>query len=99
MSAWCNRSPTSASLLSWVAYRLSPGCGAGLPQLMGAVTEDGQLAPALVEARDRKYGLDTAQLRQERQDIEGPQGGVDPAADYHRSGKGLVTELLDILLM
>lgn len=71
----------------------------GLPQLMGAVTEDGQLAPALVEARDRKYGLDTAQLRQERQDIEGPQGGVDPAADYHRSGKGLVTELLDILLM
>lgn len=66
---------------------------AGLPQLMGAVTEDGQLDPRLLEARDRKYGINTAELRDARKDIKGPEK-IDPLADYYRTGKALQVQAL-----
>lgn len=41
----------------------------GVPQLMMGFTADGQADPAMVEQRNRRMGIDTAQKRAERADI------------------------------
>lgn len=61
---------------------------------MAAVTHDGQLDPKVVEERDNRYGVSTAERKKERQDIEGP-AKLDPDADFpHRTGKGLQVVLM-----
>ena len=58
----------------------------GPPQLMGALTEDRQVDPALVAARDARYGVSTNQKREERANLEYPQV-IDPAANHWLSGQ------------
>lgn len=65
----------------------------GIPHLMMAFTDDGQLQGDLVEARDRRFGISTVQRRRNREDITAPP--PDPAADSWQSGTGLQLELAE----
>lgn len=51
----------------------------GVPQLMMGFTADGQADPEMVAERDRRFGIDSARKRADRQDIESPP--IDPGAD------------------
>lgn len=57
----------------------------GIPALMMGFTADGQLDPQLLEARDRRLGIDSAEIRRERRDI--PQPPVDPLANAWQKGE------------
>lgn len=52
----------------------------GIPQLMMAMTEDGQVDEALVEDRDQRLGVSTARNRERRADIPVPEvaAGANP---------------------
>ena len=52
----------------------------GPPQLAWSFNHDGEVQPALIEERDRRMGLSTAEARRDRADLATrakPQGGVD----------------------
>ncbi len=51
----------------------------GVPQLMMGFTADGQVDPQMIAARDKRFGVDTAANRKEREEIVAPP--VDPGAD------------------
>lgn len=51
----------------------------GTPQLMMGFTADGQLDPALLQARDQRLKVDSAARRQDRADLPSPP--IDPLAD------------------
>jgi hypothetical protein len=57
----------------------------GVPQIMMGFTADGQLDPALVEARDQRFGIDSADKRRDREDIAAPP--IAPGANSWESGK------------
>jgi Protein of unknown function (DUF1264) len=57
----------------------------GAPMIMMGFTEDGQLRPELVAARDKRFNISTAQKRKNRADIPMPQ--VDPMADAWMKGE------------
>jgi hypothetical protein len=57
----------------------------GLPQLMMGFTADGQADPALVGARDRRFGIDSAAKRSDRERIPAPP--IDPGADAWQRGQ------------
>lgn len=57
----------------------------GVPQLMMGFTADGQVDPRMVEERDQRFGIDSAQKRRDRADIETPT--VQPGADAWQKGK------------
>lgn len=57
----------------------------GVPQLMMGFTADGQIDPALVRERDKRFGIDSAKKKQERADIPVP--AIDPGADAWRKGR------------
>lgn len=44
-------------------------CHAGPPQLMMAFTAPGQLDPALLKARDEKYGIDSLKVAEHRRQV------------------------------
>jgi hypothetical protein len=71
------------------AWRLWPDGRApvpvGVPQLMMAFTEDGQLDPVLLAERDRELGLANAEKRRQRADI--PASPPAPGADAWRQGR------------
>jgi hypothetical protein len=52
---------------------------------MMAFTEDGQLDPALIAARDSRYGVNSADKKESRKELSYPQV-TDPAADHWKSG-------------
>jgi len=55
----------------------------GPARLQWSFNRDGEVAPGLVEARDRRMGLDTREAREDRRDLTAlatPQGGVDAMA-------------------
>jgi hypothetical protein len=54
---------------------------------MMGFTADGQLDPARVADRDRRFGLSSAQKRTSRSDIPTPP--TDPAADAWQTGRAL----------
>lgn len=56
----------------------------GVPQLMMGFTADGQHDPAMVAARDQRFGIDSAAKRKEREDIPAPP--TDPGADAWQKG-------------
>lgn len=56
----------------------------GVPQLMMGATADGQIDPARVADRDRRFGIDSTAKRAERSDIAAPP--VHPAADAWQRG-------------
>jgi hypothetical protein len=57
----------------------------GVPQLMMGFTADGQADAAMVAARDRRVGIDSAQRRKERQDIQAPP--IAEGADAWQQGR------------
>ena len=54
---------------------------------MMGFTADGQSDAALVEARDRRFGVDSQDKRKGRADIQAP--AIDPAADAWQRGTAL----------
>jgi hypothetical protein len=63
----------------------------GLPTLMMAFNEDGQLDPELLKRRDQLLGVNTMEIRKSREDIEVP--NILPGADFWKSGRAPVLEL------
>jgi hypothetical protein len=57
----------------------------GVPQLMMGFTADGQANPQMVEARDRRMGIDSQAKKAARVDIVAP--AIDPGADAWQKGK------------
>ena len=62
----------------------------GVPQLMMAFTADGQADPAMIADRDRRIGVDTAEKRRDREDIQAPP--VLPGADAWQDGNVIQIE-------
>ena len=59
----------------------------GVPKLMMGFTQDGQIDPALVAARDERFGVSTEENKARRADIETP--ATLPGADAWQSGKAV----------
>jgi Protein of unknown function (DUF1264) len=57
----------------------------GPPQLMSALTADGQLDPGLLKERDANYKIDSAKKKEDRVDLEYPKE-IDPGADHWMKG-------------
>jgi hypothetical protein len=57
----------------------------GVPQLMMGFTGDGQADPDMVAARDKRFDVDSARKRKDREDIAAPT--MDPGADGWEHGK------------
>jgi hypothetical protein len=57
----------------------------GVPQLMMGFTADGQADPAMVAARDKRFGIDSAAKRKNRQDIPPPT--IDAGANGWQHGQ------------
>jgi len=62
----------------------------GVPQLMMGFTQDGQINTALVQSRDRRFEIDSAQTRAQRADIAAPT--IDPLADAWQRGRAFQIE-------
>ena len=56
----------------------------GVPQLMMGFTADGQSDAAMVQSRDRRFGVDSQVKKTERADIQAPT--IDPGADAWQRG-------------
>ncbi|KAK9832660.1 hypothetical protein WJX81_008441 [Elliptochloris bilobata] len=54
----------------------------GPPHLMMAFTADGQLNPALLEARDKRLGVNTAELREKRKSTIKPTDNIAAGANH-----------------
>jgi hypothetical protein len=63
----------------------------GIPQLMMGLTEDGQVDEALINDRDDRLGISTAQKREKRADIPSPT--LVPGANFWESGRTVQTRL------
>jgi hypothetical protein len=63
----------------------------GVPQLMMGFTADGQADAAMVAARDKRFGIDSAARRKDREDIPAP--AIDAGADAWQ--KGQVVQIAD----
>ncbi|MEF7615719.1 OBAP family protein [Aquincola sp. MAHUQ-54] len=57
----------------------------GVPQLMMGFTADGQADPAMVAARDQRFGVDSGRKREDRAAIAAP--AIDPGADAWQRGQ------------
>lgn len=64
---------------------LDKGLPVGVPQLMMGFTADGQADAAMVTARDKRFGVDSAEKRKDRESIAAPP--IDPGADGWQHGK------------
>ncbi|HET9448200.1 MAG TPA: DUF1264 domain-containing protein, partial [Steroidobacteraceae bacterium] len=56
----------------------------GVPQLMMGFTADGQSDAAMVQSRDRRFGVDSQTKKSDRADIAAP--AIDPGADAWQRG-------------
>lgn len=56
----------------------------GVPQLMMGFTADGQIDAAMVAERDRRFGIDSAEKRRQREDIAAP--AIAEGADSWQKG-------------
>ncbi|HEY0157072.1 MAG TPA: OBAP family protein [Thermoanaerobaculia bacterium] len=63
----------------------------GHPMLMMGFTADGQLRPELLSERDRRFGIDTAEKREQRADIAAPP--VLPGANGWQQGEAVQLNL------
>jgi hypothetical protein len=66
----------------------------GIPQLMMGFTQDGQLDPAVLDARDRKAGVASGARAADRADIPIPT--VQPGANAWQTGRTLQLKLVDV---
>lgn len=71
---------------TWHTWHTSQhdGLPLGMPQLMMGFTADGQADPAMVAARDARFEVSSAALRQQRAAIPAP--AIDPGADTWQHG-------------
>lgn len=68
----------------------------GDPLLMWSIGGDGQLDPGLIEARDRKLGISTAQVRERRARVLGlPVPQIDPPKSLEDLGRQWTNEGAD----
>lgn len=70
----------------------------GPPRLQWSFNHDGEDMPGMVEDRDKRMGLNTAQARKDRKDLVGmtkPQGGVDAMTGMFPSAKPAVPGVTD----
>jgi len=65
----------------------------GVPQLMMGFTADGQVNPALVAARDKRFGIDSAERRKDRAAMAAPP--VAAGADSWQAGRGAAVQIAD----
>ena len=63
----------------------------GHPMLMMGFTADGQLRPELIADRDSRFGISTAEKRQNRADISAPP--IQPGADAWQRGEAWQLEI------
>ncbi|OMO71093.1 hypothetical protein CCACVL1_18448 [Corchorus capsularis] len=66
----------------------------GLPQLMMALTRDGQLDEELAQDVEKRFGVSFEEQRAKRADMAGPAHGIHPLANG--GGTGLVTQLREV---
>jgi hypothetical protein len=66
----------------------------GIPQLMMGFTQDGQVDEAMIEARDRRFGISWKERRRARASI--PMPIVVPGANSWESGTSLQTSLREV---
>jgi len=66
----------------------------GVPTLMMAFTEDGQVNPELVRRRDELLGLNTLETKKFREDIESP--NILAGADNWNTGSSVVLGINEI---
>jgi len=57
----------------------------GAPQIMMGFTKEGQLKPALLSARDKRFNISSAERKKNREDIAMP--NVDPMANAWEKGE------------
>ena len=57
----------------------------GVPQLMMGFTADGQADPAMISARDQRFGINSGEKKKQREDIHPPP--IDHQADGWQHGK------------
>ena len=70
----------------------------GPPQLQWSFSRDGEAMPGMVEARDARMNLNTADARKDRQDLAAlakPQGGVDAMAGLFPNAMPLLNGIRD----
>ncbi|MBW8683023.1 OBAP family protein [Chitinophaga rhizophila] len=56
----------------------------GSPMIMMGFTKEGQLHPELLQARDKRFNISTARIKEKRNDI--PMPAVDPSANAWEKG-------------
>ncbi|KAK8493017.1 hypothetical protein V6N13_060511 [Hibiscus sabdariffa] len=66
----------------------------GLPQLMFALTRDGQLYDDLAQDVEKRFGVSFEKERAKRTEMEGPTHGIHPLANG--GGKGIVCKLREV---
>ncbi|KAI5080926.1 hypothetical protein GOP47_0004109 [Adiantum capillus-veneris] len=68
----------------------------GPPQLMMALTTDGQLDEKLAADVQARFNVSFDEKRKERADLEGPLNGVHPSANSWRKGMGLAPYVSEV---
>ncbi len=66
----------------------------GLPQIMMALTREGQLRQDLADCVEKKFGVSFQKERENRAYMSGPEHGIHPLANA--AGKGLRTEIREV---
>ncbi|KAF7837069.1 oil body-associated protein 1A-like [Senna tora] len=66
----------------------------GEPQLMMAVTRDGQMYQDLLKSVEQRFGIELEKERKNREYMTGPQHGIHPLANG--GGKGIKTVLREV---
>jgi hypothetical protein len=64
----------------------------GSPMIMMGFTRDGQIHPELIEERDKRFNVSTAEIRKEREDIPMPR--VDPMANAWEKGESNIRQFI-----
>jgi hypothetical protein len=64
----------------------------GSPMIMMGFTKDGQLNPKLLEERDKRFNVSTADVKKKREDIPVP--NVDPMADAWEKDKKKIRQFI-----
>lgn len=68
----------------------------GIPQVMMALTRDGQLDQGLGADVEARYGVSFSKEKKARESIKGPAEGVHPMANGGGDGKGVKTVLREV---
>lgn len=79
---------------TWQAEQPNMTLPLGHPELMMGFTADGQINPALVNDRDKRFNISTSAKRQDRADIPTP--GIQPGADAWETGQAVQLQLVPL---